>query len=41
MTYAELYPALKRGELLTGAHEKRWRDLWDMARADFFEPADF
>ena len=32
MTYAELYPALRRGELLSGAHDKRWRDSWDMAR---------
>ena len=38
-TYAELYPALRRGELLTGAHDKRWRDLWEMARADSFAPA--
>jgi len=38
-TYAELYPALRRGELITGAHDKRWRDLWEMARADSFAPA--
>ena len=39
MTFAELYPALKRGELLSGAHDRRWRDSWDMARADSFAPA--
>jgi len=39
MTFAELYPALKRGELLTGAHDETWRKAWDMARADSFAPA--
>jgi hypothetical protein len=39
MTFAELYPSLKRSELLTGAHDKRWREMWDMARADSFAPA--
>jgi glutamate synthase domain-containing protein 2 len=39
MTYAELYPALKRGELLTGAHDKRWRDMWDRAWPNSFAPA--
>ena len=39
MTYAELYPSLKRGELLSGAHDKRWRDAWEMARAESFAPA--
>ena len=39
MTFAELYPALRRGELLTGARDKRWRDNWEMARTDSFAPA--
>ena len=39
MTFAELYPSLKRGELLTGAHDKRWGEMWDMARANSFAPA--
>ena len=39
MTFAELYPALKRGELITGAHDETWRKAWDMARADTFAPA--
>src|SRR5271165_6958563 len=39
MTFAELYPALKRGELITGAHDETWRKAWEMARADTFAPA--
>ena len=39
MTYAELYPSLKQGELITGAHDKHWREMWDMARVDSFAPA--
>ena len=39
MTFAELYPALERGELIAGARDKRWRGWWDMARADSFAPA--
>ncbi|RBP06500.1 glutamate synthase domain-containing protein 2 [Roseiarcus fermentans] len=38
-TFAELYPALKRGELLTGADDPRWRDLWASGSADTFSPA--
>src|SRR5271165_1080990 len=36
---AELYPELRRGELITGAHDKHWRQMWEMARADSFAPA--
>ena len=39
MTFAELYPALKRGELITGAHDEVWRKAWDMARANSFAPS--
>ncbi len=39
MTFAELYPSLKRGELITGAHDKRWREMWESAREDSFAPA--
>ena len=39
MTFAELYPSLRRGELLTGAHDMRWRETWETARADSFAPA--
>ena len=38
MTFAELYPALERGELIAGAHDKRWRGWWDMARAIRLRP---
>ncbi len=41
MTFAELYPSLKRGELVTGAQDKRWREMWEMAQADSFAPAAF
>src|SRR5208283_3057170 len=34
MTFAELYPTLKRGELITGAHDPRWREMWESARSD-------
>jgi glutamate synthase domain-containing protein 2 len=40
MTFAELYPALKRGELIIGAHDPHWQEMWDMARADSFAPAE-
>ncbi len=39
MTLAELYPAPRRGELAEGAREPRWREMWDMARAETFAPA--
>ena len=35
MTFAELYPSLKRGELVTGAQDKRWREMWEMVQAEF------
>jgi hypothetical protein len=38
MTFAELYPALKKGELLADAPDDAWRKAWDMARADSFAP---
>ena len=40
MTFAELYPALERGELLTGARDARWRGMWERARADSFARAE-
>ncbi len=36
MTFAELYPGLTKGELLTGAREKTLREAWRMARVDSF-----
>ncbi len=36
-TYADLYPALQPGELLSGTTNARFKDAWDLARADRFE----
>ena len=38
-TFAQLYPALRPGELLEGTEDPRFRDAWRMARADTFQPA--
>ena len=38
MTFAELYPALERGELISGSRDEIWRKVWDMARANSFAP---
>jgi glutamate synthase domain-containing protein 2 len=38
-SYARLYPALRPGELLEGTGDARYRDAWDMARADSFAAA--
>jgi glutamate synthase domain-containing protein 2 len=35
-TYADLYPALAEGELVSGTSDKRWRQAWDMAHTDSF-----
>jgi len=39
MNFAEIYPSLKRGELIAGSHGRRWREAWAGARADSFPPA--
>jgi glutamate synthase domain-containing protein 2 len=39
LSFAELYPSLERGELVSGAHEEKWRKMWAMARADSFAAA--
>ena len=39
LTFANLYPALRPGELLDGTDDPRFRDAWAMARADSFQPA--
>ncbi len=36
LSFADLYPGMESGELLTGARDPAWRKLWDMARADSF-----
>eukprot|EP01035_Chromulina_nebulosa_P055446 gene55446-75975_t len=38
-TFTHLYPALVRGELLTGTHDVRFRIPWDIARASTFAAA--
>jgi len=38
-TFAQLYPALRPGELIDGTGDVRFRDAWSMARADTFQPA--
>ena len=38
-TFAQLYPALRPGELLEGTEDPRFRDAWRMARSDTFQPA--
>ncbi len=38
-TLAELYPALKPGELLTGTTHIRYQYFWELARADTFAAA--
>ena len=35
-TYADLYPGLAEGELVSGTSDKRWRRAWDMAHASSF-----
>ena len=35
-TFADLYPALADGELLSGTSDKRWKRAWDMAHTDSF-----
>ena len=35
-TFAELYPTLRRGELLEEGRDPRFRDAWKMARATAF-----
>jgi glutamate synthase domain-containing protein 2 len=36
LTFADLYPALRPGELLGGTVDSRFQDAWSMARADSF-----
>jgi glutamate synthase domain-containing protein 2 len=39
-TFAELYPELEPGELLSGCDDPRFRTAWALAQADTFAPAD-
>jgi glutamate synthase domain-containing protein 2 len=38
-SFAQLYPALRPGELLEGTGDARFKDAWAMARTDTFAPA--
>nr|WP_041748007.1 FMN-binding glutamate synthase family protein [Bradyrhizobium cosmicum] len=38
-SFAQLYPALRPGELLEGTEDPRFRDAWRMAQAETFQPA--
>ena len=39
VTFDQLYPALRPGELLDGTDDPRFRDAWKMASAESFRPA--
>jgi glutamate synthase domain-containing protein 2 len=38
LTFADLYPALRPGELLAGTDDPRFREAWKMARSTSFHP---
>jgi hypothetical protein len=38
VTLAELYPTLRKGELLTGTKDPRFAHAWDMADEESFAP---
>ncbi len=38
VTFAELFPFLNPGELLSGTDKPQYRDPWEVARADSFHP---
>ena len=38
LSFAKLYPSLRPGELIDGTSDPRFRDAWEMARADSFQP---
>jgi len=38
MSFAQLYPQLASGELLSGTNDLRFRDAWTMASATDFRP---
>ena len=39
MSFTGLYPSLRKGELLEGTADARFREAWEMARADSFSAA--
>ncbi len=38
LTYARMYPSLRPGELIDGTGDERYREAWDMAQAESFQP---
>jgi hypothetical protein len=38
VTFADLYPNLRKGELLTGTKDARFAHAWDMADEESFTP---
>jgi hypothetical protein len=38
-SFAQLYPALRPGELIDGTSDVRFREAWALARAESFAPA--
>ena len=36
VTFADIYPSLAEGELVAGTGNLRWKQPWDLARADSF-----
>jgi len=38
VTFAELYPTLRRGELVGGTTDRRFKDAWELADANSFRP---
>jgi hypothetical protein len=39
-SFAKLYPSLRPGELIDGTSDPRFREAWEMARADSFSRVD-
>ncbi len=41
LTFADLYPGLRHGELVAGTENPKYRRAWEMANPDSFRPAVF
>ena len=39
LSFAKLYPSLRPGELINGTSDPRFREAWEMARAESFTAA--
>jgi hypothetical protein len=38
MTFTQLYPTLRVGELIEGTRDRRFADAWELASAESFRP---